>query len=84
MPLKQAEVDKFMCEVLQCYKCKQCASLRKDKIHAYCQGCDRFFCCGVAGRCTDCNGAYCLDCVKKTTYTENEKLDIHIICHECE
>ena len=84
MPIKQAEVDKFMSEVLQCYHCKKCATLRQDKIHTYCQGCDQFFCCFIAGRCRCCSGAYCLDCISKTTYIINKKLDMNITCESCD
>ena len=83
MPIKQAEVEQFMKEVLQCFHCKQCATLRDEKITTYCQGCDQFFCCHIAGRCTECNGAYCYNCVKKTHYTVDSKINYTLKCLDC-
>ena len=79
--LTQTEVDRYMSEVIQCFHCKKCAKLREEKITAYCQGCCRFFCCHIAGRCLECHGAFCLDCVKKTESPESEELKI--ICGDC-
>lgn len=83
MPIKQAEVDRFMSEVIQCYHCKQCATLRQEKISTYCQGCNQFFCCYIGGRCTECNGAYCRSCVLNTNYIIDKKLNYTLKCSDC-
>ena len=77
----RAEVNLYMSEEIQCFNCKKIATLRQEKITAYCQGCCQFFCCYIAGRCSECQGEFCFDCVKNTKSLESK--EFKIICDDC-
>ena len=48
--------DQFIKEYLTCEYCKQGFDLQSNEVKIHCAGCDKFFHCGIAGKCdcTDC------------------------------
>ena len=76
-------------DVLLCGGCNQAFTLRSEEIKIYCNGCEKFFHCKVAGECQgkDCcikrqdgtlhRARYCYDCAK-INYGNNQCL-----CKSC-
>lgn len=83
-------------EYISCFKCKSIFDLGSDKLKIHCTGCNEFFHCGIAGKCSgkDCcsetmRGEYhrlswCVDCVPKMEGNE-EKIngEGYCVCNDC-
>jgi len=86
---KERDLYLFMKEYVTCNNCHNTYSLRDNKIGLCCNGCDKFYCCGIAGNCKGadckvminkilCRARYCINCSSKII-----KLGEVCLCKTC-
>tara|TARA_Y100000287_G_C14109266_1_gene299217 strand:+ start:338 stop:709 length:372 start_codon:yes stop_codon:yes gene_type:complete len=88
--------EDFMNECISCHHCKQIFNLGSNELKINCAGCDKFFHCGIAGKCigpyckqTTRRGqthilSWCVNCVPKIEGNEEKKDGIGTcICNSC-
>ena len=88
--------EEFSKECICCHHCKQIFNLGSEEIKIHCAGCDKFFHCGIAGKCRgmNCNLptmlgekhhlSWCINCVPSVEGNEEKKNGIGwCICKEC-
>jgi uncharacterized protein YbaR (Trm112 family) len=70
---QEEELNSFLKESLTCNNCNNTYPLSENKIRLCCNGCDKFYCCGIAGKCEGvfckvlinnnlCRARYCIQC----------------------
>ena len=86
---KEEELNSFLKESITCNNCNNTYSLNENKIRLCCNGCDKFYCCGIAGKCEGkfckvlidnnlCSARYCIQCCSKLI-----KIGEICICKTC-
>ena len=81
--------DTFAKQRLTCAHCMNTYSIRENKIRLYCDGCEKYYCCAIAGECQGrkcqilvgdeiCKSRYCMGCVKRIIL-----LGESCICKKC-
>jgi hypothetical protein len=86
---KEDELNYFLKECITCNHCNNTYSLRENKITLCCNGCEKFYCCGISGECEGrwckvlinnniCRLRYCIQCSYKIL-----KLGKTCICKKC-
>ena len=98
-PIIQTEnlsTNKFLKECITCYNCKKHFNLSSNQIKIHCAGCNQFFHCGIAGKCSGKNcssvtmrGKYhrlswCVNCVPKMKGNEEKPDGMgYCTCNDC-
>lgn len=94
--IKKTTHEEFISECITCYNCKKIFNIGSNEIKIHCAGCNQFFHCGIAGKCSgqNCNLlnmrgenhrlSWCINCVPKIKENE-EKINGEgtCICNEC-
>ena len=88
--------SEFSRECITCFQCKEIFNLESNEIKIHCGGCDQFFHCGIAGKCSGVNcssitmrGKYhrlswCVNCVPKMKGNEEKPDGIgYCTCNDC-
>ena len=94
--VQEMTTETFIKECICCQNCKQIFSLGSNEIKIHCEGCQKFFHCGIAGKCmgpnctgTTINGekhslSWCVNCVPKIEGNEEKKDGIGTcVCNLC-
>ena len=88
--------EEFSRECITCFQCKEIFNLESNEIKIHCMGCNQFFHCGIAGKCSGKNccsitmrGQYhrlswCVNCVPKMKGNEAKPGGIgYCTCNDC-
>ena len=85
---KNVTTEEFISECISCHNCKGIFNLASNQIKIHCAGCDKFFHCGIAGKCigekcktTGHQLSWCKSCVPQTRF--NVSNNNMCICYEC-
>ena len=94
--VKSASISQAIKECICCQNCKQIFNLASNSIKIHCAGCQKFFHCGIAGKCVgpNCTGttingekhslSWCVKCVPLIEGNGVKKDGIGTcICKEC-
>ncbi len=93
---KNVTTEEFISECISCHNCKGIFNLASNQIKIHCAGCDKFFHCGIAGKCIgkNCNSdtsigtnhklSWCVNCVPSIPFNK-EKIDGdgYCLCNIC-
>ena len=93
--IQKITTEEFLKECIICFNCKKMFNLEQNEIKINCAGCDKFFHCGIAGKCVGKNCvhklgnlthqlSWCNNCVSNNEFNILNKNNDKCICKQCE